>query len=495
MTRETQPLLRGSSGGNLTNDDDEIIDGAYTPKHPAVINGAQTQIYLLLVMVAGLDFTVFMLNLPLTRVYESIICYHYWAAVDPGRFPDEVPEALCKGAPVQEELAIVKGYEMLFMSLPGMLLALPYGYLADRIGRKPVLMLSALGLAASLSCILLICHFPQLVPLRMVWAAWLLTVCGGGASVVISLTFSMLTDLTTERERATVFLRLAVAILIGQAVAAPLASAMMEKLGTTLPILVAYSIGLASCFLTVFTTETSEMRSKTEDDDTEEGIVMDAEITGWIAKLTDKLTLVLKSLSIVALISSFFVNAVGTSANNIIVQYASKRFDLSISQAGNFLTIRAVATIFAFLVLIPLGSRLLGRWFGIQGSVRDLWVTRATVLFIPVGFFLIAAGQSQGMVAGGMVLTAMGSGYSNLMRSVATGIVHPSRIAQLHGVITTVETSAQLVSGPCLAKAFSTGLRDGCIGLPFYLGAILTALGSTLVWVIRIPEAVNHGDE
>jgi MFS transporter, PCFT/HCP family, solute carrier family 46 (folate transporter), member 1 len=89
----------------------------------------------------------------------------------------------------------------------------------------------------------------------------------------------------------------------------------------------------------------------------------------------------------------------------------------------------------------------------------------------------------------------MGSGYSNLMRSIATSIVDSSHTAQLHGVITLVETSAQLVSGPFLASTFSLGLRKGCIGLPFYLGAMLTSLGSMLVWLVRIPAVVSHRDE
>jgi hypothetical protein len=464
------------------------------------VRGRWFQIYLLLLMVAGLDFTVFMLNLPLTRVYESIICWHHWEALEPGKFsggPDSIPEAYCKDAPVQEELALVRGCEMLFMSMPGMLLALPYGYLADRIGRRPVLMLCALGLAAAISSVLIVCHFWQVFPLRMLWAAWLFTVVGGGASVIVATTFSMLTDLTTEKERATVFLYLAVAILVGQAISVPLASVIMDKFGTTTAIMIGYFVGLVSCFMTILTKETTPKAKAMTDDEQSLPESADAGQTpeDWRARLTKVIsstaTFVLQSKSLIALILSFFVHALGTSANSIIVQYASKRFSLPISRAGLFLTVRAIVTIVAFLVLIPLVSRLLDAKLGVGGKLRDLWIARILVLCVPIGFFFIAAGMSQGVMAGGMILTALGSGYSNMMRSVATGVVDPSHIAQLHGVITTIETLAQLLSGPLLAGMFSTGLRSGLLGLPFYIEALLAIFGCVLVWAIKLPKAIE----
>lgn len=83
--------------------------------------GTKYHIYLLFFILAGLDSTVFVLNLPLTRVYESIICYQHYATHEPDRFldPGSIPEELCKIALVQGELARVKGIEFLFMMAPG----------------------------------------------------------------------------------------------------------------------------------------------------------------------------------------------------------------------------------------------------------------------------------------------------------------------------------------------------------------------------------------
>jgi len=72
---------------------------------------------------------------------------------------------------------------------------------ADRYGRKPILLLSVLGLIIALASVLAVCWFWWIFPLRLVWAGWLLTAIGGGATVLMSTAFSMLSDLTHENDR------------------------------------------------------------------------------------------------------------------------------------------------------------------------------------------------------------------------------------------------------------------------------------------------------
>lgn len=85
---------------------------------------------------------------PFARIYESIICSDYYRAHDPSVIDGngKVDERLCKIAPIQAELVTVQGGQMLFDSIVGGLLALPYGMLSDRYGRKPVVILSIFGL-------------------------------------------------------------------------------------------------------------------------------------------------------------------------------------------------------------------------------------------------------------------------------------------------------------------------------------------------------------
>jgi hypothetical protein len=60
---------------------------------------------------------------PMTRVYESIACHHFYESHNASMIDStgQVPEKWCKGKEVQGEVAIVKGYGELFDALASML--------------------------------------------------------------------------------------------------------------------------------------------------------------------------------------------------------------------------------------------------------------------------------------------------------------------------------------------------------------------------------------
>ena len=95
---------------------------------------------------------------PQTRILESVICYRHYEKVDPDKLllgrqrvgPGAiggVPELLCKADAVQSELAMLKGWQQFFNGFPGLLLALPMGWAADKIGRKPILTIGLIGIS------------------------------------------------------------------------------------------------------------------------------------------------------------------------------------------------------------------------------------------------------------------------------------------------------------------------------------------------------------
>lgn len=99
---------------------------------------------------------------PRIRLYESIICSNHWLSIDPSVIRDDgsVPEALCKVDVVQDRLAKILGWQQFFDSVPAILLPIPYGYFADKYGRKWILVAGIAGIAASFATILFVVSSP-----------------------------------------------------------------------------------------------------------------------------------------------------------------------------------------------------------------------------------------------------------------------------------------------------------------------------------------------
>ena len=104
---------------------------------------------------------------PQTRITESVICYRYYENVDPSKLlvgrskigPGAiggVEEMYCKADEVQSELAMLRGWQQLFDGFPSLLLALPFGWAADRYGRKPLVLAGLLAFALRASWIQLV---------------------------------------------------------------------------------------------------------------------------------------------------------------------------------------------------------------------------------------------------------------------------------------------------------------------------------------------------
>lgn len=98
-------------------------------------------------------FGFFVSQAPTTQLFEDIVCRRYYDT------PNIMEAQLCKVPGVQREVAKVFGWQTFFDGIPSLILALWYGALADRYGRRGVLFLSLIGQALSLIWVLFMCEF------------------------------------------------------------------------------------------------------------------------------------------------------------------------------------------------------------------------------------------------------------------------------------------------------------------------------------------------
>lgn len=83
----------------------------------------------------------------------------------------------------------------------GILLAIPYGLMADRRGRRPTVCLSVPSYILNIVTTLVVLWFSDTIPLRAVWFSSLAWLIGGGPAVAFAVMWTMISDVTTEDER------------------------------------------------------------------------------------------------------------------------------------------------------------------------------------------------------------------------------------------------------------------------------------------------------
>lgn len=99
------------------------------------------------------ELGAYLATIPLNQVLEEIICrnFHPDLLLDPN-------DPRCKDRAVQTELSLLRGWQMTFDFVPGLLTAVPYGFVADKYGRELVLTLSMLGITLSSGFYILVCQ-------------------------------------------------------------------------------------------------------------------------------------------------------------------------------------------------------------------------------------------------------------------------------------------------------------------------------------------------
>ncbi|POS80555.1 hypothetical protein DHEL01_v201056 [Diaporthe helianthi] len=414
-------------------------------------------------------------DVPSVRLLQEIICRR-----ELGLAPNSpVEDGKCRTDVVQGQLNVISMGGLIFGFLPGILVALPYGSLADRRGRRPVLGLCILGMTLSQLIWIAAAWNHSRWDLRNVWFSALPLLIGGGETVAEAMVFSIIADVAPEGKTATYFQFEICAVLLAEAVAPFVASAMMTY-SIWLPILVSPAVMALSGTLICLIPETLNTKPNTLDNPRRKVTpVMPKPVTftdrvhryapeatkptppsTW-TRLRDSLSStarLLRSRDTLALTPGATLTIpVATVTMGITLRYMPIRFGWTLEQTGMVLGVRTGLNILVLLIFLPLvATSLLSRQ-----DDRDVVLARASAILLVAGQAVFACAPNAGAACAGLAVLTLGTGLPSLCRAVLARLVDRGQIGRLFGLLAVFEMVGFLCFGVGFGAVFQAGLERG----------------------------------
>ncbi|KAI2616835.1 MFS general substrate transporter [Hypoxylon sp. NC1633] len=437
-------------------------------------------------------------QVPQTRIFEDVLCREYYNRTAGSGEP--IDEVHCKVNEIQSKLAYLLAILEALNAGLSCLVALFWGIVADRIGRKPVFAVSSVGLNLNLLLIIAVGWFSDVLPTRLVWIASIGHLCGG-QPVMSACIHSILSDVVPESRRSVTFMRLHVTSLVGNFISPALASAMMSSTGPW-PVmaltLVLYVTATAMIALLPETVHQPLHPEESESQSTTSG----ARVLQGFSHLKDLLSFV-RSRSLALILPIFLLSMpVLVCTFQFMLQFTSKRYGIPLAQTGYILSVYGIAHIVVVLIIIPTVSNLivrpsLPRWLRITDeNVRDLTLVRWSFVAYLAGTIILGLSPTLAVFLAGLIVMSFGSAASAILKSIAASHVDYQHRSRLFTLVALLEMASSVWATPALAALFTLGMRLGgeWIGLPYFGVSVTCFAMLVLALFIRVPT-VGYDDE
>lgn len=448
-----------------------------------------------------LQFGGYLMAVPVLRVYEDIICHHYYDRLQGAGYTallGNIDESMCKKDDIQNELSIVVAGSHFLGAITGLLATIPYGMLMDRIGRKPIFMLAMVGVVLEALWGLVVMWFWRTLPLRFVWLSPVFTLIGGGTSVGSMAFFAIISDITPEAKRTDVFFLAAATDLVAQLIGPSMAAILMAK-SPWIPLTLGFFAIIFGSLLVIFIPETlhinqisdlSHLASPSNNDfpnspKSQKSLLptIKHQISASLQSLKSSIS-ILNSAPLILLLATFVIKHFSGQSVDISLRYISNRFQFPLRYSSFLWSLRAGVQIVLFLLVLPTLSRIMTTRLQMPPAKKDLYLARASILILTLGSILIAASPTLPLAILGMAVFTLGAGYMSITRSLITTLVDQRHKGQLYAAVAVVETTGRLIAGPAFAQLYILGLRlkGAWVGLPFFGLGVICGLSAIAVW-------------
>jgi MFS family permease len=458
------------------------------------------------------------------RAIESMYCYEHYLAQDSplAKLGKHIPERFCKDHSIQKQLAKTAGLIMFFRMLSAMIGAIPLGWLADRSGRKLVLILHKVNVTITcIAWLVLYLMFPK-VPIWTLYLSGLSGMIGGNFDIGLAMLFASYTDvIPSATERATLFFLTTSMQYLAQTFCPTIGAFLMNLDGQggtpQVNLTVSAVLAIFTAVLTIVAfPETVQESRKDKSEDVEEPYEESTDATTasteesrwWLQRQWQKLFANLKAsiagvgvLNIVLLTTSMLFAATGIKSIDwfALVQYPVIKLHWTFSQASYIVTMEGFLMLFHFSVLLPLLNRLAVSYFRSPGAGHFATMAGSAALLI-AGSTLIGFSSSTGAFVCAVVIYLFGAGLPTATQAYIVSLIEKNKVARVMATLSMASIGGKLIASILFPKILAIGLDlkiDVLVGLPFFASAVLFVVAALCVTIVglRVREAQSTNND
>ncbi|KAK1969086.1 putative MFS transporter [Colletotrichum sublineola] len=417
---------------------------------------------------------------PQTQLFENIVCRQYYKVDDTGS-AGRPSEEMCKDPAVQDVVAQLFGWQTFFDGIPGLVLAIWFGVLADKQGRRRFFFLSLVGQVLGSCWVLFICWAE--LPLRLVWLSSAFLVIGGGSTVTGAISMMIITDASPEKYRSNIFFYAQAALIVAELVGPAIGSVLMTN-SLWHPLLLGLACTVITAILAGTIPETLHRGEggtiESDSEDLSDELSLQRTLQRLLEHVHKTLKFIASHRSVLLLVLTFLVVDFSRQSLSVLLQYLSTRYTIPIAKANLLLSVRAFAQLVTFIAILPLLDLFVSKKLGLSPRVKDFLLSQISIVFIMVCFGILVFAPSLPIVVVGLAFYTLGNGFSSFARSLLSSLVEKDMVGTLFTTLSMMDTLGSLLAGPIIAKTFSWSMRlDGIWkGMPYVMSLIICGLAS-----------------